>query len=157
MRAHSISAPRSFIPKSSISSTDNNSVSFANKNNPLIYAESPNFSEELKILMTGFGDNEFPDPESIELLQEYVIEYIQNVSILAYKKSKRKGNNEIQLKDLLSVIKRDKKQLYRVPNLLKFLDETKKLKKKLTNRFDKKNGDFEDFDNDYNSNDFKEK
>ena len=95
--------------------------------------------------------------ESIELLQEYVIEYIQNVSILAYKKSKRKGNNEIQLKDLLSVIKKDKKQLYRVPNLLKFLDETKKLKKKLTNRFDKKNGDFEDFDNDYNSNDFKEK
>ena len=98
MRAHSISAPRSFIPKSSISSTDNNSVSFANKNNPLNYVENPNFSEELKTLMTGFGDNEFPDPESIELLQEYVIEYIQNVSILAYKKSKRKGNNEIQLK-----------------------------------------------------------
>ena len=57
MRASSISAPRSFIPKSSISSTDNNSVSFANKNNPLNFVESPNFTEELKILMTGFGDN----------------------------------------------------------------------------------------------------
>jgi len=108
MYAHSISAPRSFIPKSSISSTDNNSISFANKNNPLNSIENPNFTEELKVLMTGFGDNEFPDPESVELLQEYVIEYIQNVSILAYKKSKRKGNNEIQLKDLLSVIKKDK-------------------------------------------------
>jgi hypothetical protein len=79
--------------------------------------------------MYGFGDNENPDGESVELLEQYVIEYIQNVSLMAYKRSKRRGFNEIKLKDLLYIIKNDKKKFYRVPSLLSFYEILKKTKR----------------------------
>lgn len=81
--------------------------------------------------MTGFGDSDHPDGESTALLEEYVIEYIQNVSMLAYKRSKRKGFNEIQLQDLLYVIKHDKKKYYRVPILLSFYATVKTTNKNM--------------------------
>ena len=101
---------------------------------------NPSLISELKTLMTGFGDNEHVDNESVQLLEEYVIEYIQNVSILAYKRSKRKGFNEIQLKDLLYVIRNDKKKYYRIPILLSFYETIKKTKKKMDNNFFDKKG-----------------
>ncbi len=91
------------------------------------------FQSELKTLMYGFGDVENPDPESIDLIEQYVIEYIQNVSLLAYKKSKRRGFNEIKLKDLLYIIKDDKKKFYRVPSLLSFMEILKGAKRKDVN------------------------
>lgn len=100
---------------------------------------SPIFTNELKVLMTGFGDNEHPDSDSVSLLEEYVIEYIQNIAVLAYKRSRRKGSNEIQLKDLLYIIKNDKKKFYRIPILLSFYETIKKTKNKMEhNFFDKK-------------------
>ena len=80
--------------------------------------------------MYGFGDKESPDNESAELLQEYVIEYIQNISLAAYKRNKRKGSNEISLRDLLYVLRKDKKRYYRIPNLISFYEIAKKAKKK---------------------------
>lgn len=83
--------------------------------------------------MYGFGDNETPSNDTVELLEQYVIEYIQNIAILAYKRSKRRGFNDIKLKDLLHVIKHDKKKFYRVPSLLSFYDILKKTKRLETN------------------------
>ena len=54
----------------------------------------------------------------IELLQEYVIEYIQNITLAAYRRNKRKGSNEISLRDLLYVLRKDKKRYYRIKNLI---------------------------------------
>jgi len=79
--------------------------------------------------MYGFGDVENPDAESIELMEQYIIEYIQNISLLAYKRSKRRGFNEIKLKDLLYIIKDDKKKFYRVPSLLSFYELLRKTRK----------------------------
>ncbi len=79
--------------------------------------------------MYGFGDTENPDNESVELLEQYLIEYIQNIALLAFKRSKRRGFNEIKLKDLLYIIKNDKKKFYRVPALLSFYEILKKTKK----------------------------
>lgn len=87
--------------------------------------------------MYGFGDVESPDNETVELLEQFLIEYIQNISILAYKRSKRRGFNEIKIKDLLYVIKNDKKKFYRVPSLLSFyeiLKKTKRLDSNLTKK-----------------------
>lgn len=92
----------------------------------------PVFGNELKTMMVGFGDTEHPDPETIALLEEYIIEYIQTVAIAAYKRSKRRGYNDIQLKDLMHIIFKDKKQLYRIPQLLLFSENFKKPKKKGT-------------------------
>lgn len=88
--------------------------------------------------MFGFGDVENPDNETTELLEQYVIEYVQNVALLAYKRSKRRGFNEIKLKDLLYIIKKDKKKFYRVPSLLSFYEILKKTKKRLDSNLSKK-------------------
>lgn len=90
--------------------------------------------------MTGFGDVENPDPETVELLEQFLIEYIQNVSVCAFRRSKRKGFNEIQLKDLLYIIRNDKKKFYRVPSLLSFYEILKKTKKKLDSNLSNKKG-----------------
>ena len=51
----------------------------------------------------------------------------------------KRGSNEIQLKDLLYVIKNDKKKFYRIPILLSFYETIKKTKNKMEhNFFDKK-------------------
>ena len=137
-------APRSFLQRSTISS-DNLSLSkkfisqsgtLNNNNNN----ENPVFVSDLRALMIGFGDSEPVNTESAELLQEYIIEYIQNISMLAYRRSKRKGFNEIQLKDLIYFIKNDKKKYYRVGGLLSFYDTIKKTKKKMDQKFFDKKG-----------------
>ena len=143
---NSFTAPRN-IPLSS----DNQSMSVkkylsqsgVNNNNN---NENPVFVSDLKSLMIGFGDSEPVNTESAELLQEYIIEYIQNISMLAYRRSKRKGFNEIQLKDLIYLIRNDKKKYYRVGVLLSFYDTIKKNKKKMDEKFfDKKgNKDYDD-------------
>ena len=149
---NSFTAPRN-IPLSS----DNQSMSVkkylsqsgVNNNNN---NENPVFVSDLKSLMIGFGDSEPVNTESAELLQEYIIEYIQNISMLAYRRSKRKGFNEIQLKDLIYLIRNDKKKYYRVGVLLSFYDTIKKTKKKMDEKFfDKKgNKDYDDLINNNN-------
>ena len=137
---NSFTAPRN-IPLSS----DNQSMSVkkylsqsgVNNNNN---NENPVFVSDLKSLMIGFGDSEPVNTESAELLQEYIIEYIQNISMLAYRRSKRKGFNEIQLKDLIYLIRNDKKKYYRVGVLLSFYDTIKKTKKKMDQKFFDKKG-----------------
>ena len=117
------------VMRSKISSTENNSVNYRDgedNNNE----GSLNFTNELKGLMFGFGDSENPDHESAELLQEYVIEYIQNIALAAYRRNKRKGSNEISLRDLLYVLRKDKKRYYRIPSLINFYEIAKKTKKK---------------------------
>lgn len=79
--------------------------------------------------MYGFGDVENPQDESVELVEQYLIEYLQNISLLAFKRSKRRGFNEIKLKDMLYIIKNDKKKFYRVPSLLSFYEILKKTKR----------------------------
>ncbi len=79
--------------------------------------------------MFAFGDVENPNNESMELLEQYIIEYVQNVAIAAYKKSKIRGYSEIKLRDLMLVIKNDKKKFYRIPPLLSFYETLKKTKK----------------------------
>ena len=113
--------------RSKISSTENNSVNYRENGED---NNIDNFTPELKGLMYGFGDKENPDIESTELLQEYVIEYIQNIAIAAYRRNKRKGSNEISLRDLLYVLRKDKKRYYRIPSLISFYEIAKKTKKK---------------------------
>lgn len=84
----------------------------------------------VKPLMYGFGDIENPETESLELLEQYIIEYVQNISISAYKKSKNRGFSEIKLRDLILTIKNDKKKYYRVPPLLSFYEGLKKQNQK---------------------------
>ena len=115
--------------RSKISSNEN-SVNHRDNGDDNNIEGNLNFTNELKGLMYGFGDKENPDNESAELLQEYVIEYIQNITLAAYRRNKRKGSNEISLRDLLYVLRKDKKRYYRIPSLISFYEIAKKTKKK---------------------------
>ena len=116
--------------RSKVSSNDNNSVNNRDNGDDNGIEGNLNFTNELKGLMYGFGDKENPDNETAELLQEYVIEYIQNISLAAYRRNKRKGSNEISLRDLLYVLRKDKKRYYRIPSLINFYEIAKKTKKR---------------------------
>ena len=113
--------------KSKMSSVDNSSAHHKEGEEVEV---NINFTNELKGIMYGFGDVENPDQESVELLQEYVIEYIQNIAYAAFRRNKRKGSNELSLRDLLYVLKKDKKRYYRIKNLIHFYENAKSIKKR---------------------------
>ena len=115
------------MKRSKVSSMDNKSIQHKEGED---FDGAINFTNELKGIMYGFGDVENPDHESVELLQEYVIEYIQNIAYAAYRRNKRKGSNELSLRDLLYVLKKDKKRYYRIKDLIRFYDNAKNIKKK---------------------------
>ena len=115
------------MKRSKVSSMDNKSIQHKEGED---FDGAINFTNELKGIMYGFGDVENPDHESVELLQEYVIEYIQNIAYAAYRRNKRKGSNELSLRDLLYVLKKDKKRYYRIKNLIHFYDNAKSIKKR---------------------------
>ena len=85
------------------------------------------FAADLKHLMFAFGDVENPDPDSLQLLEDYVIEYIQNISINAFRRSKNRGANEIKLRDLVAVVKNDRKKYYRIPPLITTYENFRKI------------------------------
>ena len=114
------------MKRSKVSSMDNKSIQHKEGEDE----GAINFTNELKGIMYGFGDVENPDPESVELLQEYVIEYIQNIAYAAYRRNKRKGSNELSLRDILYVLKKDKKRYYRIKDLIRFYDNAKSIKKR---------------------------
>ena len=115
------------VKRSKMSSIDNKSIHHKEGEE---FEGVINFTNELKGIMYGFGDVENPDHESVELLQEYVIEYIQNITYAAYRRNKRKGSNELSLRDLLYVLRKDKKRYYRIKNLIHFYELAKNVKKK---------------------------
>ena len=115
------------VKRSKMSSIDNKSIHHKEGEE---FEGTINFTNELKGIMYGFGDVENPDHESVELLQEYVIEYIQNITYAAYRRNKRKGSNELSLRDLLYVLRKDKKRYYRIKNLIHFYELAKNVKKK---------------------------
>ena len=73
------------------------------------------FQEDIKKMMYGFGDDLHPNPETTELMEQYVIEYLQNMTSLVLSRSHRGGHNHMQLGDLIHYLKSDPVKYYRVP------------------------------------------
>jgi hypothetical protein len=63
----------------------------------------------VKSMMYGFGDEETPCQETVELLEEMVINFIQNMTIRAMDLSKQtKG---VQIEDLMFLLRKDQRKL----------------------------------------------
>ena len=75
---------------------------------------------DLKQLMFGFGDCKSPLDETVELLDEYMQEFVLNLSEKALKRSKRRdtNNNEIKVEDLLYFLQSDNKKSMRVAKII---------------------------------------
>ena len=67
-------------------------------------------------MMYGFGDAKEPDPDSIELMEDMLVDYLTNVAHRAMEVAERRGR--MQTEDLLYVIRNDRKKFARVDELL---------------------------------------
>ena len=89
------------------------------------------FQDELKKMMYGFGDSLEPNWETMELMEQYLIEFVANIVNCVFKRSQRGGNHNMQLGDLLHYLQQNMKVSTRVPFILEI--NSKIDKKKLNN------------------------
>lgn len=80
-------------------------------------------------MMYGFGDTENPLKETVELMDDLVTEYINDMTCKAMRVSNRRGR--LQTEDLVFLIRKDRKKFSRVAELLRMNEEIKKAKKML--------------------------
>lgn len=84
------------------------------------------FSKELRCMMYGFGDDQNPYTESVDLLEDLVIEFITEMT----KKSMDVGRTgKISVEDIIFVIRKDPKKYSRVKELLLMNEELRKARK----------------------------
>ena len=57
--------------------------------------------------MYGFGEVKNADKETLQLMEEYVIEFLINTCKRADERSKRSGYTQVQLKDLIHIMQQD--------------------------------------------------
>lgn len=74
------------------------------------------FAKDLAYMMYGFGDAKEPDPRTIELMEDMLVEYLTNVAHRSMEVAERRGR--MQTEDLLYVIRNDRKKFARVDELL---------------------------------------
>ncbi|CAI9721063.1 transcription initiation factor TFIID subunit 13-like [Octopus vulgaris] len=84
------------------------------------------FSKELRCMMYGFGDDQNPYTESVDLLEDLVVEYITEMT----KKAMEVGRpGRIQVEDIIFLIRKDAKKYSRVKELLTMNEELRKARK----------------------------
>jgi len=74
--------------------------------------------------MFGFGDVNNPLPESVELMEDLVFEYIIEMTQKASEVASKRG--KLQTEDLLFLVRKDKKKYTRVVELLRMNEELKR-------------------------------
>jgi len=84
------------------------------------------FSKELRCMMYGFGDDQNPYTESVDLLEDLVIEFITEVTHKAMEIGK---TGRVQVEDILYYCKKDPRKYARVKDLLNMNEELKKARK----------------------------
>ncbi|CAL1545815.1 unnamed protein product [Lymnaea stagnalis] len=84
------------------------------------------FSKELRCMMYGFGDDQNPYTESVDLLEDLVIDYITEMTKKAMEIGK---SGRIIVEDIIFLIRKDPKKYSRVKELLLMSEELRKARK----------------------------
>jgi len=84
------------------------------------------FSKELRCMMYGFGDDKNPYTESVDLIEDLVIQYITEVTQKAMEIGKP---GRVAVEDIMFYVKRDSRKYARVKDLLSMNEELKKARK----------------------------
>lgn len=84
------------------------------------------YGKELRCMMYGFGDDRNPYTESVELLEDLVLKYINETTRKAMDVGR---TGKINVDDIMFLIKRDKRKCARVKELLLMNEELKKSRK----------------------------
>ena len=64
-------------------------------------------------MMYGFGVSKDPLPETLELMEQYIIEFLGNMTNRVLTRSMRRGYQNMQLEDLMHFLKDDPKKYSR--------------------------------------------
>lgn len=84
------------------------------------------YGKELRCMMYGFGDDINPYTESVELLEDLVIKYINETTRKAMEVGR---TGKITVDDIMYLIRKDKRKCARVKELLLMNEELKKSRK----------------------------
>ena len=84
------------------------------------------FNRELRYMMHGFGDDVNPYNESVDMVEDLVIEFITEMSVKAMEVGKK---GKIHVDDILFLIRKDSKKYARVRDLLTMNEELKQAKR----------------------------
>lgn len=84
------------------------------------------FNRELKYMMHGFGDDPNPYSDTVELVEELVIQFITETSLKAMDVGK---NGRVHVNDIIFIIRKDRKKYSRVKDLLTMKEQIDKAKK----------------------------
>jgi len=84
------------------------------------------FSKELRCMMFGFGDDQNPYTESVDLLEDLVIEFITEVTHKAMEIGKP---GKVTVEDIMFFARKDQRKYARVRDLLSMNEELKKARK----------------------------
>uniref|UniRef100_A0A5S6R441 Transcription initiation factor TFIID subunit 13 n=1 Tax=Trichuris muris TaxID=70415 RepID=A0A5S6R441_TRIMR len=83
-------------------------------------------TKELRCMLYGFGDSKQPYTETVDLLDDIVIQFIKSFTVAAMEVRK---TGRIQLEDIWYLIRRDPKKFTRVKDLLTMNEELRKARK----------------------------
>ncbi|XP_065837733.1 transcription initiation factor TFIID subunit 13-like [Oscarella lobularis] len=84
------------------------------------------FTRELRCMMYGFGDDPNPYAESVDLLEDIVVEFITETTLKALSVGKK---GRVHVEDIIFLIRKDPKKYTRVKELLMMNEELKKARK----------------------------
>nr|CAD7459873.1 unnamed protein product [Timema tahoe] len=84
------------------------------------------FSKELRCMMFGFGDDQNPYTESVDLIEDLVIEFITEMT---HKAMEIGRTGRVQVEDIVFLVRKDQRKYARVKDLLTMNEELKKARK----------------------------
>lgn len=84
------------------------------------------FSEELRCMMYGFGDDQNPYTESVDILEDLVIKFITEMTHKAMSVGRQ---GRVQVEDIVFLIRKDPRKFARVKDLLTMNEELKRARK----------------------------
>ena len=84
------------------------------------------FSKELRCMMYGFGDDQNPYTESVDMLEDLVIQFINEIALRAMDVGRQ---GRVSVEDVMHLVQRDPRKYARVKDLLLMNEELKKARK----------------------------
>ncbi|XP_017772601.1 PREDICTED: transcription initiation factor TFIID subunit 13 [Nicrophorus vespilloides] len=84
------------------------------------------FSKELRCMMYGFGDDQNPYTESVDIIEDLVIEFITEMT---HKAMEIGRTGRVQVEDIVFLVRKDARKYARVKDLLTMNEELKKARK----------------------------
>jgi transcription initiation factor TFIID subunit 13 len=84
------------------------------------------FSKELRCMMYGFGDDQNPYTESVDLLEDLVVEFITEMTHRAMEIGR---TGRVQVEDIVFLVRKDQRKYARVKDLLTMNEELKRARK----------------------------